>query len=121
MRRVLWLLPVLFIAIFVLRRVEKQTDQTPLALRIAERFGKTNLRYTTTDGRGRLELTLSDKRWNGMDDIVPDSARVIARYALDDLMGLARPDTIVVMIQTSSEWGGLVTGSSGVHLATADL
>jgi hypothetical protein len=120
MRRALWLLPILFIAIFVLRRADRQTDQTPLALRVAERYGKTNLTYTD-GGHRRLELTLTGKRWHGLNDVVPDSARAIARYALEDLMGFERPDTIVVTIHATYKWGGMVTGSSGIHLATADL
>ncbi len=121
MRRRFWLVPVLFIVIFLLRRSDKQTDQTPLALRVAERYGTTNLEYTTHGDQRRLELSLTDKRWHGLNDVVPDSARAVARYALEDLMGFASPDTVVVTIRTTYKWGGMLRGSSGVHLAVADL
>jgi hypothetical protein len=121
MRRTPWLLAVVSLVSVVACGSRGQTDQTPLALRIAERYGRTDLVYSTANGHRRLELTLSDKRWNGLNDVVPDSARAIARYALDDLMGFERPDTIVVTIQSTSRLGGTVTGSTGVHLATADL
>jgi len=94
---------------------------TPLALHLSERFGRTNLDYITNGGHKRLELLLTDKRWHGLNDVVPDSARAVARYALVDLKGFPRPDTIVVTIRTTYKWGGMVHGSSGVRFAEGEL
>ena len=121
MRRALWLIPVLLFLAFVTGREEVIRDMSPLALELTERFGATSLTYTTHGDQRRLELMLTDKRWHGLNARVPDSAKVIARFALDRLGEMTRPDTVVVNIRTTYKWGGRVTGSSGVHLATADL
>jgi hypothetical protein len=117
----LWLIPILLILPLLMQRPDKQRDMSPLALRMAERFGTIETEYTTKGEQHQLELRLLGKRWQGLNDVVPDSARVVARYALEDLKGFSRPDTIVVTIRTTHKWGGTWSGSSGVHLATADL
>lgn len=121
MRRVAWLVPLLLVLLVLARRPREVRDMSPLALRVAERYGTTDLEYITHGEQRRLELTLTDKRWHGLNDAVPDLARAVARHALADLMGMPRPDTIVVHFRTTYRWGGMVHGSSGVHLATAEL
>lgn len=121
MRRAAWLFPLLLVLLILSRRSGVPRDMTPLALHLSERFGRTNLDYITHGGQNRLELLLTDKRWHGLNDVVPDSARVIARYALADLKGFPRPDTIVVTIRTTYKWGGMVHGSSGVHYGVGEL
>jgi hypothetical protein len=115
------LVPLLLVVMALSRRDSLPRDMTPLALHLSERFGRTNLDYITRGGQNRLELLLTDKRWHGLNDVVPDSARVIARYALADLKGFPRPDTIVVTIRTTYKWGGMVHGESGVHLGVGEL
>jgi hypothetical protein len=117
-----WLpLLVLLLVVVLTSRERLARDMSPLALHLSERFGTTNLTYTTQGESKRLELLLTAKRWHGLNDVVPDSARVVARYALADLKGFPRPDTIVVTIRTTYKWGGMVYGSSGVHYAVNEL
>jgi hypothetical protein len=117
-----WLpLLVLLLVVVLTSRERLARDMSPLALHLSERFGTTNLTYTTQGESKRLELLLTTKRWHGLNDVVPDSARVVARYALADLEGYPRPDTIVVTIRTTYKWGGMVHASSGVHMATKEL
>ena len=121
MRRLKWLFLLLGLAFFLPRRESLPRDMTPLALHLGERFGRTNLDYSTQRDHKRLELLLTDRRWNGLNDVVVDSARVVAQYALADLKGFPRPDTIVVTIRTVHRWGGMVQGTTGIHLAAAEL
>lgn len=121
MRRLRWLVLILVVVIFWPRSQKLPRDMSPLALRLTERFGTTNVTSTPAPGHQRLEVTVSDPRWHGLNSVAVDSARVIARYAMADLMGLPRPDTIVVTMHVLQKWGGLQVGTSGIHLATADL
>jgi hypothetical protein len=120
-RRVWLPLLVLLLVVVLTSRERLARDMSPLALHLSERFGTTNITYTTQGESKRLEVLLTAKRWHGLNDMVPDSARVVARYALADLKGFPRPDTIVVTIRTTYKWGGMVHGSSGVHLGVGEL
>jgi hypothetical protein len=44
---------------------------SPLALHLSERFGRTNIDYITHGEQRRLELLLTDRRWHGLNDVVP--------------------------------------------------
>jgi hypothetical protein len=120
-RRAAWIVPLLLVLLVLSRRPSVARDMTPLALHLSERFGTTNLTYTTQGESKRLELLLTGKRWHGLNNVVPDSARVVARYALANLQGIPRPDSIVVTIRTTYKWGGMVHGSSGVHMGVGEL
>lgn len=103
-------------------------DASSLAVAVAVRYGETSTRWGTHPDRVTLGLTLTDPRWTrlGPGADLPDSARAVARYALgeiDKTPGLARPDSILVTIQTVNR-GMLVfreTGSSGFAFASEDL
>lgn len=72
----------------------------------------------------RLEVHLTGRRWRGMRSGVSDSARVVARHALNHLPeGMPRPDTIVVTFLTRS-WNFLIASSQttiGDTIAVAEL
>ncbi len=99
-----------------------------LAAAVAMRYGEADTRWITSPDHLTMALTLTDRRWTavrpGMG--LRDSARAIARFALGEIdrtPGLARPDSIVVMIQTVDR-GVLVfrqTGSSGFGFASKEL
>jgi hypothetical protein len=112
-RRAAWLVPLLLVLLVLSRRSGVARDMTPLALHLSERFGTTNLTYVTQGESKRLELLLTGERWHGLNDVVPDSARVEAGYTLADPKGFSRPDTIVVTIRTTYKRGGMVHGLTG--------
>jgi hypothetical protein len=66
---------------------------------LQDRFGKVEIKTVMAgdSSSNRIELLFTGWRWRTIHIDVPDSARVVARYALDHLAaGMARPDTIVV-------------------------
>ncbi len=98
-------------------------DQSALAVQLTTQYGATNTTWVTHGATTRLELRLTDRRWRGLNTVVPDSARVIAKFALAQLDEANRPDSIMVAIQTVNR-GFLFfreTGSTGMAYATNEL
>lgn len=75
-------------------------DHSALAVQLAAQYGATTTEWVTNGPGRRLELRLTDNRWRGPNAAAPDSARVIAKFALAQLDPLNRPDSIMVTIQT---------------------
>ena len=113
-----WFPPV--VLLFAMSGCAEVRDATSLHAQLSDRFGKTQVTTIAHDAQHRLELLLTDRRWRGLNSAVPDSAKVIARYALERLPeGMARPDTIAVSIRVHQ--GVFSSGTSTVTYGVGEL
>jgi hypothetical protein len=96
------------------------SDSSPLGVALTERFGAA--RTETDTSQQKLTIRLTDSRWEGMEDVVADSGRVVARFALDHLPADApRPLLVEVHFQVERSALGLFGATSGVGLLADSL
>ena len=90
-------------------------DTSPLGVALTVRFGTAPTQFDTTEQK--LTIHLNDPRWLGLDDVVGDSGRVVARYALDHLpAGEPRPAFFEVHFQVERNMFGLTSSTSGIGI-----
>jgi hypothetical protein len=115
-----WFSPV--VAFLMVAGCAQWRDVATFRSALQDRFGKVEIKTVMAgdSSSNRIELLFTDTRWRQPNIDVPDSAQVVARYALDHLAkGMVRPDTIIV--QFRDHQGVSSTGTSSVVVEVGEL